>query len=34
MRGGRIVESGAHDDLVEQGGAYAELFELQAKHYR
>lgn len=34
MRNGRIVESGAHDELVERGGAYAELFELQARHYR
>jgi ATP-binding cassette subfamily B protein len=34
MRNGRIVESGPHDDLVAKGGAYAELFELQARHYR
>ncbi|MGH7503209.1 MAG: ABC transporter ATP-binding protein [Longimicrobiales bacterium] len=34
MSGGRIVESGAHDDLVVKGGRYAELFELQARYYR
>jgi ATP-binding cassette subfamily B protein len=34
LAGGRIVESGAHDELVERGGRYAELFELQARHYR
>ncbi len=34
LRDGRIVESGAHDELIHRGGAYAELFELQAKHYR
>jgi ATP-binding cassette subfamily B protein len=31
---GRIVEAGAHDELVERGGRYAELFEMQARHYR
>ena len=34
LAGGRIIESGAHDDLVAAGGAYAELFELQAHAYR
>jgi len=31
---GRIVEAGAHDDLVGKGGRYAELFEMQARNYR
>lgn len=34
LDGGRIVEVGAHDDLMGRGGRYAELFELQARHYR
>jgi ATP-binding cassette subfamily B protein len=31
---GRVAEEGAHDELMAAGGAYAELFELQAKSYR
>jgi ATP-binding cassette subfamily B protein len=31
---GRLVESGRHDDLVAQGGRYAELFALQAAGYQ
>ncbi len=34
MDQGRIVEQGTHDELVEQGGRYARLFELQARGYR
>jgi len=30
---GRVVEQGTHDDLVDRRGAYAELFETQAKAY-
>ncbi len=30
---GRIVEHGAHDDLVQRGGLYAELFGKQARYY-
>ena len=29
VNGGRVVESGRHDDLLRSGGLYAELYELQ-----
>ncbi|MBQ7161458.1 MAG: ABC transporter ATP-binding protein [Clostridia bacterium] len=31
---GRVVEHGTHDELMEQGGKYAYMFELQAQKYR
>ena len=34
LKNGRIVEAGAHDELLERGGTYSELFELQARYYR
>jgi ATP-binding cassette, subfamily B, bacterial len=34
LAGGRIIETGTHDDLVSLGGTYARLFELQAQYYR
>jgi ATP-binding cassette subfamily B protein len=34
VEGGRITESGSHDDLLAAGGTYAQLFALQAKAYR
>lgn len=34
LREGSIVEEGSHDELVRAGGAYAELFEMQAEWYR
>jgi ATP-binding cassette subfamily B protein len=34
LQDGRIVEQGAHDDLLKRGGFYARLFEAQASHYR
>ena len=34
LKDGEIVEQGTHDELVEAGGAYAELFEMQAEWYR
>jgi ATP-binding cassette subfamily B protein len=33
LMGGRVVESGSHDDLMAAGGLYAELFTLQAAAY-
>jgi ATP-binding cassette subfamily B protein len=30
---GRIAESGTHAQLMNNGGAYAELFRLQARAY-
>lgn len=32
--GGRVIELGGHDDLMARGGAYAELYGLQASGYR
>jgi ATP-binding cassette subfamily B protein len=34
LGGGRVLEQGTHRELVESGGVYAELFELQAAGYR
>ncbi|NUT48026.1 MAG: ABC transporter ATP-binding protein [Saccharothrix sp.] len=34
LEGGRIRESGSHDQLVAAGGLYAELYELQSRAYR
>jgi ATP-binding cassette subfamily B protein len=33
LRGGRIIEEGAHLTLLEQGGEYARMFRLQASWY-
>jgi ATP-binding cassette subfamily B protein len=30
---GRVVEEGSHEQLMERGGLYAELFALQARAY-
>jgi ATP-binding cassette subfamily B protein len=34
LKGGALIEQGTHEALVEQGGLYAELFQLQAAGYR
>ena len=34
LRGGEIVESGTHEELVHAGGLYGELFAMQAVGYR
>jgi ATP-binding cassette, subfamily B, bacterial len=34
LQGGRIVEEGPHDQLMQSGGRYAEMFEMQAASYR
>ena len=34
LQGGRIAEEGSHELLMQSGGRYAEMFELQAASYR
>jgi ATP-binding cassette, subfamily B, bacterial len=34
LDGGRVVERGSHDELMQRRGLYAELFDLQAAAYR
>ncbi len=34
LEGGRMIESGSHDELVAAGGQYATLFKLQARGYQ
>jgi ATP-binding cassette subfamily B protein len=31
---GHVVDEGTHDELIERGGLYADLFTLQAEGYR
>jgi ABC-type multidrug transport system fused ATPase/permease subunit len=33
LDGGRIVEDGSHEELVERDGQYGRLFRLQAESY-
>ena len=34
MEKGAVIEEGRHESLMAKGGAYAELFTLQAKYYQ
>ena len=34
LDGGEIIETGTHDELVKQGGKYAELFGIQSHYYK
>ena len=34
LDGGRIIESGGHEELLKSRGTYAQLFEMQARNYR
>jgi ATP-binding cassette subfamily B protein len=34
LQGGRVVEQGSHQDLMQKNGRYARLFNLQAEGYR
>ena len=34
LRGGEVADQGTHEELLERGGLYAELFSLQAAGYR
>ena len=34
LDGGRVTETGSHDELIARGGRYAQMFELQAARFR
>jgi ATP-binding cassette subfamily B protein len=34
LKHGSVIEGGTHEELVRAGGTYAQLFEMQAQHYR
>ncbi len=34
LEDGQVIEQGSHDELIEAGGKYAEMFNLQAEKYR
>ena len=34
LQAGQLIEAGTHDELLARGGAYAELYRLQAAWYR
>jgi ABC-type multidrug transport system fused ATPase/permease subunit len=34
LDGGRIIESGAHDELITAGGSYAKMFAIQAERFQ
>ena len=33
FKDGRLIEYGTHDSLIQQGGEYAKMFEVQAQYY-
>jgi ATP-binding cassette subfamily C protein len=33
FKDGELVEYGTHDSLMEKGGAYSEMFNVQAQYY-
>lgn len=34
LSGGKLIEQGTHEKLLEQGGRYARLFDMQAAGYQ
>ena len=34
LTSGKIIERGSHEELMQQNGHYAHLFEIQAKGYQ
>lgn len=34
LKDGRIAESGTHDELMEMGGLYAEIYRMQSSYYQ